>query len=262
MTSSPVLTASVEREVAAHRGPVTFHDVYDEVGSLIYDDLAQGDRHEVPEIARLLRECRGPVLELAAGSGRITLPLLMLGLDVVALDSSPSMLRRLESRLEDVPLRVQRRCHTVTADMSSFLLDQRFDAVVLGTTSVSLLDDGGRRAMIRQVARHLLPGGRFLVSTVQRTQAAEGSTELLTGASGRHYALHETWPDGQCTIVIVPESAPGEPLQVCTSQLRVLDPDVLIAELSNSGFHLTAAHRMAPAGQGRDGVLIEAQMAA
>ena len=55
-------------------GRARLHDLYDDVGSAVYDDLCAADTSEVCEILHLLRGTKGPVLELAAGSGRLTLP--------------------------------------------------------------------------------------------------------------------------------------------------------------------------------------------
>lgn len=244
-------------------GVATVHDVYDVVGSAIYDDLAQLDRHEVPELTRALRHVRGPVLELAAGSGRLTLPLLALGLEVHALDLSASMLDLLGERLESVPQRMRERCHPVQGDMAAFELPQTFDAVVLGTTSVSLLTPPARRSMLRCVARHLAPDGVFLLSTVARTRSDASEPDVLRGASGRTYRLFEEWPDSTdaCTIVIVPDPDQAGGVQVCTSVVNVVDTAVLEAELQEAGLVVTATHPLAPAGAGRTAALLETRAA-
>ena len=254
------LTGPAQAAVEAHGDAVTFHDVYDAVGAAIYHDLADRDRHEVSELATQLRGVRGPVLELAAGSGRLTIPLLVLGLEVVALDLSASMLGLLDSRLEALPPRLTRRCRTVVGDMRSFDLGRTFDAIVLGTTSVSLLDADGRQELFAAVARHLAPGGRFLLSTVQRSAGANGPGEELTGASGRRYTLFEDWSGSrtECTVVIVPTPDTDGRVQVCTSVVTVVPRGTLEAELHQHGLDVLATHELAPAGAGRPAVLLEA----
>lgn len=238
---------------------VTFHDVYGPVGAGIYHDLADGDRHEVAELTTLLRDVRGTVLELAAGSGRLTVPLLARGLEIVALDLSASMLDLLEQRLEALPPRLRRRCSTVTADMRSFDLGRSFDAVVLGTTSVSLLDAAGRDHLFGCVARHLADGGRFLLSTVHRP-AGDGPGEVLTGASGRRYTLFEDWQAGVCTVVIVPEPDADGRSPVCTSVVNVVPRSTLTAEMGRHGLVVQESHALAPAGAGRPAELLVAEV--
>ena len=74
-------------------------DFYGPHGSAVYDELTRHDQSEIAELVRLLRHCDGAVLELACGSGRITLPLLACGRDVVAVDNSGRMLELLDERL-------------------------------------------------------------------------------------------------------------------------------------------------------------------
>jgi SAM-dependent methyltransferase len=228
------------------------HDVYDEVGAAIYDDLSAADKHEVRELTQLLRRRRGPVLELAAGSGRLTLPMLALGNEVVALDLSAGMLGLLRARLATLPSRLAERCLIIEADMSDFALGRLFDAVVLGATSVTLLDERGRAALFRAVRAHLTDDGRFLVSTVDRTHdAADDTPQQLVGASGRGYRLVETWPPGAVTrtVVIVPDVPADAPVvDVCTSVVHVLESDALADEM--------ARERL-----GREGVLLEVRVA-
>jgi SAM-dependent methyltransferase len=53
--------------------------------------------------------CGGPVLELGAGTGRITLPIARAGVQVYALDADPAMLDRLRHKLADEPAEVRER---------------------------------------------------------------------------------------------------------------------------------------------------------
>src|SRR6185369_4815808 len=73
-------------------------DFYSERGSVLYDLLGRDDQHEIAELRAALRGGRRSVLELACGSGRLTLPLLADGHDVVGLENAPMMLRLLARR--------------------------------------------------------------------------------------------------------------------------------------------------------------------
>ncbi len=217
-------------------------DLYGEVGSRVYDRLSGGDAFEVRELLRLVRPLRGDVLELAAGSGRLTFPLLALGRPVVALELSPPMLDILRERLAAAPPKVRDRCELVEGDMSRFALDRRFGAVVLGTSSVSLLDDDGRRRLYRAVREHLAPGGRFVLSTVD-VDPEEASTsaefDLETG-SGNGYRIYEHWSpvEGTRTVTVFPEVVGDGPVQVCTTTIRVLPAAKLAGELASCGLRV------------------------
>ena len=83
----------------------------------------QGD---VEWYCRKAHESGGPVLELGAGTGRITLAIADAGVVVHALDASGAMLKVLESKLEVYAPEVRGRVHLVPGDMRSFELPERF----------------------------------------------------------------------------------------------------------------------------------------
>lgn len=102
------------------------------------------------------------VLELGAGSGRVTEVLARRADRVVALDLVPGALRRARRRLgeaENVLL--------VVADMRSFRLDARFGGIVAANDPFShLRSDRGRRRTLERVAEHLAEGGRFVLDAL------------------------------------------------------------------------------------------------
>lgn len=134
-------------------------DVYgdDELAAL-YDLVYDGYDDDIELYEQFARRGSGPVLELCAGSGRVTLPLLARGVDVVVLDSSAPMLARLRQRgPESGTLRI------VEGDMRSFALDERFELVFCAFGSFEqLLSTEDQVAALRCVARHLAPAGRFV----------------------------------------------------------------------------------------------------
>src|SRR5207249_3061958 len=66
-------------------------------------NLARLGRRDVPFWRRLALTVRGPVLELGCGTGRVSKPLVKAGVDLVGIDRSAEMLRRIP--LGRVPLR-------------------------------------------------------------------------------------------------------------------------------------------------------------
>jgi methylation protein MtfA len=219
---------------------ITFHDLYDQVGAPIYHDLASGDTGEIRELQDIVRRIPGPVLELGAGSGRLTLPLLALGRDVTALERSGGMLGLLRAELLKVPQRMRERCDLVRGDMTTFALDSTFPVIVLGNVSVTVLDEAGRSGLYQAVRSHLAPGGRFLLSNVEidrgETESSDVETEMF-GAGGRRYRIFEHWPAGSLrrTFTIVPEGDGPGPVTVCTTSIAVLPAALLERELLAAG---------------------------
>jgi SAM-dependent methyltransferase len=97
----------------------------------------------------------GPILELCAGSGRITHPLARAGHRVTAIDSSAAMLERL--RRGTPP---DGRVRAVHADMRNFSLDERFGFAFVGYSSFQLLlGHEDQLRCLRGIHDHLRPGG-------------------------------------------------------------------------------------------------------
>ena len=97
------------------------------------------------------------VLEVACGGGiPITRTLLDCGLDVWALDSSPTLLSAFRARFPGTPA----RCERV---QDSDFFGRRFGAVI-AIGLLFLLDAEDQVALIRRASGLLVPGGRFLFS--------------------------------------------------------------------------------------------------
>jgi len=115
------------------------------------------------EIARRRLAGPGRILELGAGSGRITIPLARDGHRVVAIDQSPAMLARLRARTEALGTATRARIEPVAADLRTFRVPGRFPLVI---AAFNVLEHLYTRveldACLRRVALHLEPGGAFV----------------------------------------------------------------------------------------------------
>jgi SAM-dependent methyltransferase len=100
----------------------------------------------------------GPVLELGIGTGRLALPLAARGVPVHGIDASSAMVDRLRVKpgAEQVSVGI--------GDFTDFELGERFSLVFVAfNTLFALPSQPAQLSCFRAVARHLAPGGRFLV---------------------------------------------------------------------------------------------------
>jgi len=219
-------------------------DFYDEEAAGTYQDLMREEDDgtaEAREFAAHIRPASGPVLELAAGTGRLTFPLLDLGFEVTALELSAAMLDTLRRRLADAPVDVRDRCTVVQADMTAFALDKRFGTVLVSPGTIDLLDEADQPGLYASVREHLAPGGRFLLSIAQADAARSESLERhqeFPGKSGRLYKMHvKAFPTEKIReVTIYPAEETADPFVVCTSRIRILAVDQMVAELEEAGF--------------------------
>jgi SAM-dependent methyltransferase len=121
----------------------------------VWHDLECGAYDEdLPLWRALASGARGPVLDVGAGTGRVSLDLAAGGAAVVALDAEASLLEALEHRAAGL------RVETVVADARRFVLPRRFPLVLVPMQTLQLFDGpSGREAFLRRVLDHLEPGG-------------------------------------------------------------------------------------------------------
>ena len=105
----------------------------------------------------------GPILDLACGSGRVTVPLARAGYQVVALDASAPMLAEARRRLSRQGRAVRERVTFVEGDMRDFDLGQRFPLVVMAFNSFEHLYTRVEvEACLARVRDHLEDGGALV----------------------------------------------------------------------------------------------------
>ena len=158
----------------------------------IYDLPAIYDRVMPPGpceafYAQRARESGGPVLELACGTGRLTVPLARGGSDVVGLDLSPAMLARARQRAADKGVNVTFEL----GDMRSFDLGRRFSLVIVSCNSLAHLTRGtDLRDGLTNIARHLAPAGILAFDVVNPDVRELGRSDLhrLEFDGGAHSA--------------------------------------------------------------------------
>ena len=102
----------------------------------------------------------GPALEFAIGTGRVGIPLRRRGIPVTGIELSRPMVKRLRAKADEAEIPV------VIGDMTTATAPEpgtyRLAYLVFNTIS-NLLEQDEQVECFRNAARHLAPGGRFVI---------------------------------------------------------------------------------------------------
>ncbi|MCH9038335.1 MAG: class I SAM-dependent methyltransferase, partial [Chloroflexi bacterium] len=96
---------------------------YARIDSALYDHYTLGLAGDTRFYVEEARKSTGRVLELACGTGRITIPLAQAGINVVGVDLSPSMLAIARKKVAELSEEDAKRVSLVEGDMRSFYVD-------------------------------------------------------------------------------------------------------------------------------------------
>ncbi len=154
-----------------------------------YDaEFATRDR-EIPFYRRWSEKTGGPILEVACGSGRLTLPIAEQGLEIVGLDLSAPMLAR--ARVNSARRGVT-SVEWVHQDCRTMELGRTFKLIFSATNAMQHLTDGeSLDAFLGAARRHLTDG--LLILDVMNP-----AVKKLSRTADQPYAFKSfTMPDGR-----------------------------------------------------------------
>ena len=134
-------------------------------------DVGAAQRYDTPGVGMFAPEVIGPTvdrlaelagdgraLELAIGTGRVAVPLVERGVSVTGIELSQPMVDQLRTKVDETTIPV------VVGDMASAEAPGTYSVVYLVYNTISnLLTQAEQVACFRNAARHLTPGGRFVI---------------------------------------------------------------------------------------------------
>ena len=110
----------------------------------------------------LARAAKGPVLDIACGTGRILLPCLAAGIDIEGLDLFEAMLKTL--RTKAAAMNLSPRLHQ--GDMGDFSLPRRYALIMIPFNAfIHNMTQEAQISCLTRCREHLLPGGSLVFDT-------------------------------------------------------------------------------------------------
>jgi SAM-dependent methyltransferase len=211
----------------------------------LYDALQPAGAH-VPFYVDLARQQAGAVLELACGTGQLTIPIALQGLPTLGLDRSSAMLETAKRRAAAAGASIG----FLQGDMRDFALGRDFSLIVVARNSLlHLLSTEDVLAAFTSVRRHLAQDGVFAFDIFQpdarilgrpagqRSPVMEVSTAefgpLTVEAASDYDAVTQvnraTW------YISTPDRRDAWTVPMV---LRSIFPDQLVSLLSSAGLEL------------------------
>jgi SAM-dependent methyltransferase len=188
------------------------------------------------------------VLELGAGTGRVTLPMALTGAHVTAVDLCRPMLEVLQGRRANLP--DPTRIELVQADFTRLDLGKRFDLVVLPFNALQhVYTPDDFLALMETVHKHLARGARFALDVAVpahdvwtgrdpdarhelRTMADPDGGKLMTWENGTYDPITQIY-----TVRYHYQRASGE-RQLVRLPLRMYHPQDLLTLLNQAGLQV------------------------
>ena len=128
----------------------------------------------------------GPVLELACGTGRLTLPLARQGVDIVGIDISPAMIRLAQEKA--IKAKLTDHVQFQVADMRHLQPNGHFAlAFVPFNSFMHLTSQADQLAALASINQQLRPGGLLIIDQ------SNPDVPFLLEADGR-LLLEKQWP--------------------------------------------------------------------
>ena len=187
----------------------------------------------------------GRVLEMACGSGRLTIPIAQSGIEVVGADLSKPMLDTARGKARGAGVDVQ----FFEADMRSFNLPGKFSTILIpGNSLLHLLTLDDLTQCLRCARGHLAPNGRlvFDISKWDLAMLVRDPNQRYPVLTVKDITIEETATYDaaeQIRHVVWYCSKPGaSDFRVIEYSLRVIFPQELLLLLDTAGFRVDARY--------------------
>jgi len=129
----------------------------------IYDKVYAWKSDDIDFYVNQARISGGPILELGCGTGRITIPIAMSGLEITGLDNSGKMLETAKDKASKES-GIEKNIEFIDGDMTTFSIDRKFSLIIIPFNGfLSLLTIADQRRCLENIKAHLIPDGRLIL---------------------------------------------------------------------------------------------------
>lgn len=132
-------------------------DIYSDAD---FYDIVNTQTGDIKFFLKHAKQIGGPILELAAGTGRIAMPVLENGFQYVGIDLSPEFVDRANKKIT----RFGDLSEMLVGDIRNFDLQRKFNFIFIGFNSIfHLMNEDEIISCLTCVCKHLKENGKFLI---------------------------------------------------------------------------------------------------
>jgi SAM-dependent methyltransferase len=215
-------------------------------------DHDEAQRYDTPGTGMFAPEVLGPTvdrlaelagdgraLEFAIGTGRVAVPLAQRGVPVTGIELSGPMIEQLRTKADDTAIPV------IAGDMASTRAPGTYALVYLVFNTISnLLTQGEQVACFRNAARHLTPGGRFVIElwVPELRKLPSGQRGIVADVEPGYFILDTCDVLSQQVVSHHFTFGTGKQARLSRSPHRYIWPSELDLMAQLAGFELEARH--------------------
>ena len=172
------------------------NDEYFYISGQHYDSMIKSKNayEPIPFYIKQAKKYGGPILELACGTGRITIPIAKKGISIVGLDFSVKMLEQAKRNSKENNVEIE----WIEADMTNFSLNRKFSIIIMPGAAMNwVLENKGIENCLSCIKDHLKQDGIFIFNVFNP------NLEIITRDPSKKYDKYDySDPDGKGTVVV------------------------------------------------------------
>ncbi|MCA1321683.1 class I SAM-dependent methyltransferase [Bacillus tianshenii] len=129
---------------------------------ILYDQENESFRDDIPFLIKWANKTEGPIVDLACGTGRATIPLAEAGFEMIGVDINGNMLAEAQRKAAEHSITIQWE----EQDCSDFHLPIRSRFIfTVGNSFQHFLTNEDQDMLLKSVCKHLESGGTFIFGT-------------------------------------------------------------------------------------------------
>ena len=151
-------------------------------------------QEDIPFFLQKAFEYGDPILELACGTGRVTIPIAKEGLSIIGLDLLPSMLKEAKHKSKGHKLEIE----WIEADMTDFDLKKKFNLILMPACAFNwILEVEQVERCLFNIKKHLKPDAAFIFDAFN-----PNLNILIRDPSKTYLGAKYQDPDGNGEVVV------------------------------------------------------------